>query len=102
ELGLVPKPRGPRGGIEPMGPQADHLENPTDGPVADELPGANGRFDVQALGVVNGILPTGLGDLLPRGIELLERRERGLVGEKILAVIHGPVAEWPAIAGDRG
>src|SRR5262249_19441563 len=74
-LGLVPEPCGTRRGIEAVGSEPDDLENAADGPFADELPGANRRFDVQPLGVVDRVLPACLGDLPARRVELLEGGE---------------------------
>ena len=97
-----PEPIGPAGRRAAVRPETDHLHHAADGAALDELPGAHGALHVQPLGVVDHVFPAGLGDLAPRGLELLEGGEGRLVGEVILARIHHAEAERAALVRHGG
>src|SRR5438477_5847242 len=55
ESRLVPKPVGTRGGIESVRAEPDDLEHATNGAALHEPSCVHRRFDVQPLGVVDGV-----------------------------------------------
>ncbi len=85
-----------------VGAEADHVDDPADGPGLDQLVGVGGGLHVQALAVVDHVLATGLGHHALGLVELVERGEGRLVGEVILAMFHHPAAQRAAQTGHGG
>ena len=98
----VEEPGGPAGARHAVRARAQHLHDPADGPVCDELPGEHGALHVQPLAEVDHVLPAGCARLGARLRELVEGGDRRLVGEVVLAVLHHPQAEPAAVRGDGG
>ena len=71
----------------------DGLNHLADGALLDQFAGVNGGLHLQQLAVHDGVDPLGLGDGLAHFGQLLERGDAGLVGEIVLAVLHGADAE---------
>ena len=73
-----------------MRPHAHDLEDPPDGALLDELAGEDRTLHVEALAVVDGVLSSRLFDHPFDFLQLRQGRQRRLVGEVVLAVLHNP------------
>lgn len=102
-FGPLVEPRGAGGGIaDAVRPEAENLHDLADGTAGDELGGEHGGFDVEPFAEIDGVFLGGAGDHGFGRVELLERRERSLVREVILAGLHHAAAKRAAITGDGG
>ncbi len=94
------KPAGPGGVIEPMRSKAHHLDDPSDRPVPDQFPGKDGAFHMEPLAVIDHVFSARSRGRRARLLQLVERGERRLVGEVILARLHHANAERASIGGN--
>ena len=97
------------GVVEPVGaPGADamraerrDLEHGSDRSLIDQLAGEDRRLGMHPLAVVDGeLVPGALDGLAGRG-EVVHRRDRGLVGEEVLAGVEDADTEPSPLIGDR-
>jgi hypothetical protein len=81
---------------------AHHLEHATDRAALHEFAREDRALDVQPLAEIHEVFAAGGGDHRAGLGELVERGERGLVGEVVLAGAHDPATEWTAFGRDGG
>lgn len=99
---FLKKPAWSRRGIKTMWTCAKGLNNLANRSGGDQLPGAHGALDMDALAVVNGILsPRGLASAA-RLLELFQSGERRFIGEVVLASLHNPAPERPSFVRHGG
>ena len=104
----IPEPVGPAGAAagvavllgDLVGRDVDGLDHLADGALLDQFAGVDRGLHFEALAVHDGVDALGFGDGLADFGKLLERGDAGLVGEKVLAVLHHADAERRALVGD--
>ena len=83
-----------------VGRNVDGLNHLADGALLDELAGVDGRLDLQQFAIEDGVDAAGFGDGFADFGELPEGRHARLVGEKVLAVLHGADGKRRTLIGD--
>ena len=76
------------------------MNHPADGAGFHEVAGVHGAFNVDAFAIINHVFAACTGGGHAGSRELVERCERRLVSEIILARLHYPATKRPAVTGD--
>jgi hypothetical protein len=94
------KPGGACGRVHAVRPQAEHLDDPADGSLPDEVARMDGAFDVQPLAVIDHVFAPCASDRLAGLGKLIERGEGGLVRKVVLPSLQDPATDRAALGRD--
>src|SRR6476620_10838813 len=98
---FLPEPGGPLRRMDAIGAETARLDYAANGSGLDELPCLHRRPILEALTVHDRVDPLRLCLNFAGFRELLERRDSGLVGHVVLAVLHDPDANRGALFRNR-